>query len=99
MQNDWDRFVTQSENAINAVLSKSSTENYLIADEQNPIEKQPDYTGKNKIVSSKNRVGQSFFRRAVLSAYNNKCCITGLSIPQLLVASHIVPWRIDKKIG
>ena len=29
------------------------------------------------------------------AAYNYRCCITGLSIPKLLVASHIVPWRID----
>ena len=36
-----------------------------------------------------------FFRNAVLSAYNERCCITGLSLPTLLVASHIVPWRHD----
>ena len=32
---------------------------------------------------------------AVLAAYNERCCITGLSIPTLLVASHIIPWRHD----
>lgn len=26
-----------------------------------------------------------------------KCCITGLSVPELLVASHIVPWAKDEK--
>lgn len=31
----------------------------------------------------------------MLSAYNYKCCITGLAVPRLLVASHIVPWRSD----
>ena len=30
-----------------------------------------------------------------MSAYNEQCCITGLAIPQLLIASHIVPWRHD----
>ena len=30
---------------------------------------------------------------AVLSAYNGRCCITGVAIPRLLVASHIVPWQ------
>jgi putative restriction endonuclease len=43
------------------------------------------------------RVNQHFFRAAVLSAYENKCCITGLAVPELLVASHIVPWAKDKK--
>jgi predicted restriction endonuclease len=41
------------------------------------------------------RVGQGFFRRAVLSAYDYRCCITGLSAPKLLLASHIVPWSVD----
>ena len=41
-------------------------------------------------------MGQTFFRSAVLSAYNERCCITGLAVPNLLVASHIVPWREDK---
>src|SRR6185369_4845604 len=40
-------------------------------------------------------VNQSFFRRRVLSAYNFRCCVTGLSIKSLLVASHIVPWSVD----
>lgn len=40
----------------------------------------------------KARVGQYFFRLSVLTAYNNQCCITGLNLPNLLVASHIKPW-------
>lgn len=41
------------------------------------------------------RVNQSFFRNRILSAYDYRCCITGLSIPQLLVTSHIIPWSED----
>lgn len=41
----------------------------------------------------KNRIGQYFFRMAVLNSYENRCCITGLAIPELLVASHIKPWK------
>jgi len=41
------------------------------------------------------RVNQSFFRARVLSAYNFRCCVTGLAITPLLVASHIVPWSED----
>ena len=43
------------------------------------------------------RVNQHFFRAAVLSAYDFKCCVTGLAVPELLVASHIVPWATDSK--
>lgn len=42
------------------------------------------------------RVNQSFFRRSVLAAYNFRCCITGLEIPELLNASHIIPWSKDE---
>lgn len=42
------------------------------------------------------RVRQNFFRKAILSSYENRCCMTGLSHPALLVASHIVPWAVDE---
>jgi putative restriction endonuclease len=41
------------------------------------------------------RVNQAFFRSLILASYDNKCCITGLNVPGLLVASHIVPWSRD----
>lgn len=45
------------------------------------------------------RVGQNYFRNAVLSAYENRCCMTGIAIPEFLIASHIKPWKAsdDKK--
>ncbi|QQL49129.1 HNH endonuclease [Mucilaginibacter ginkgonis] len=42
------------------------------------------------------RVNQSLFRKIVLSNYDNRCCITGLNIPELVIASHIVPWSKHK---
>ena len=41
------------------------------------------------------RVNQGFFRQRVLSAYDYRCCVTGLTSRPLLVASHIVPWAKD----
>jgi len=49
---------------------------------------------REKIV--KTRVNQQFFRKMILSTYDYRCCITGLSIEELLIASHIVPWAKDK---
>lgn len=40
---------------------------------------------------------QSFFRTAVLVAYDSRCAITGLGDPALLTASHIIPWNADEK--
>lgn len=38
------------------------------------------------------RRGQQFFRQAVINAFDGCCCITGLPIRELLIASHILPW-------
>ena len=43
-------------------------------------------------VTVKARRGQQFFRQAVLTAYDIRCCISGINVPRLLVASHIKPW-------
>jgi len=55
-----------------------------------------DYTGETKRVLTEQRIKQSFFRRAVLSSYRVCCCMSGVSEPRLLLASHIVPWSKDK---
>lgn len=43
------------------------------------------------------RLSQSFFRRAVLASYQNTCCVCGLDLPPLLVASHIKPWAVSEE--
>lgn len=53
--------------------------------------------GKTREAQVKVRVNQNFFRQMVLSSYNFNCCITGLPLTELLVASHIKPWSIDEK--
>jgi predicted restriction endonuclease len=45
-----------------------------------------------KEATVKVRRGQQFFRQSVLNAYGVRCCISGINVPQLLVASHIKPW-------
>ena len=40
----------------------------------------------------KRRKGQDYFRRMILTNYGCRCALTGIDIPQLLLASHIIPW-------
>jgi hypothetical protein len=40
----------------------------------------------------KQRVGQGYFRRALMDYWGGRCPITGISDEALLRASHIVPW-------
>jgi putative restriction endonuclease len=44
------------------------------------------------------RTNQNVFRKAILKIYNQSCCVTGLNIPEINRASHIVPWIEDKTI-
>ena len=57
-----------------------------------------DFTGHTRVTMVEQRIKQHFFRRAVLSGYRNRCCISGVSDARLLIASHIVPWRDDASI-
>ena len=48
--------------------------------------------GKERVALVRQRVNQSYFRHSLLSNYRGECCVTGISVPRLLVASHIKPW-------
>lgn len=48
-------------------------------------------------VTTKQRLHQTFFRDAVISSYNNRCCVTGLPLVECLVAGHIIPWSLDER--
>jgi len=55
-----------------------------------------NYSGETRSRVIEQRVKQALFRRVVLSGYGEKCCMSGLSEPSLLIASHIIPWSKDK---
>jgi putative restriction endonuclease len=87
---NWDELAFESEK----VLAKLYGYNISDTVKNNPPGSLLLPEGADKQTIVKVRVNQAFFRSAVLTSYNHKCCITGLSIPQLLVASHIIPWSI-----
>lgn len=86
---NWDKLAFESEKLIAEFQNKSIEEIETINIENLP-------KGEDRETIIKARVNQSFFRSTILSSYNLKCCITGLSIPDFLVASHIKPWSKDK---
>jgi Domain of unknown function (DUF3427)/HNH endonuclease len=55
----------------------------------------PNYTERKGLVTS--RVGQGFYRQEVLAKWDNRCAVTGLNLPEILIASHILPWRAATK--
>ena len=91
MHSNWDAFVVESLQALDDYGIGSESEK-VAAEVEDDVS---DRLGKDYVAQTTTRRGQDFFRSTLLSTYNQRCCITGLSIPSLLVASHIIPWRID----
>lgn len=85
---DWEELSFQSELLIAKAENKPVEETAEIDLTNLPI-------GKERERLVKVRVNQSFFRSTILTSYASKCCITGLNIPELLIASHIKPWKDD----
>lgn len=53
--------------------------------------------GKERESIVRIRVNQNFFRKTILASYQQTCCITGIKTPELLIASHILPWAKNEK--
>ncbi len=88
---DWEALAVECE-----MLRRNLDRSAPPEDEADELLVPEDYTGETRRVVTEQRIKQNFFRRAVLSSYRGRCCMSGLSEPRLLVASHIVPWSKDK---
>lgn len=88
---DWEALAIESE-----MLRRKLDANAQQMDESEELLVPEDFTGEMRKVVTEQRIKQTFFRRAVLSSYRGRCCMSGLSEARLLVASHIVPWSKDK---
>lgn len=89
--NNWNELAFESE----LILAKYKNQSVEQVAEIETIDLPRE--GKEREAMVKVRVNQSFFRKSVLLSYQNQCCITGLAIPELLVASHIIPWSKNLK--
>lgn len=75
---DWNKLLSETPKAVLALPVKTITKVFP--------------KGEERLRLTKTRVYQQFFRASVLASYEFQCCITGLAVPELLNASHIVPW-------
>lgn len=85
----WEAFFDDSATLVDEIVDARSNYEVSPAGEQATVAP----SGPSDILSEvRVRRHQSFFRSAVLSTYNQKCALTALAVPELLVASHIAPW-------
>lgn len=90
----WDEFHSDW-NGLIVRAHELRSERRPTCDEAEPLHAP---SGPSEIIrSGKQRLHQAFFRDAVISSYNNRCCITGLPIAECLVAGHIVPWHANEQ--
>ncbi len=90
----WDEFVNNQEDLIfesERILAdyKHKTIEEIYPDIEFDLK---DLKGEVKIRMVKTRVNQSVFRQMILKTYTGQCAISGIDLPELLVAGHIVPW-------
>lgn len=92
----WEEFANKKDalfleaEKIKADLAKLSLEDSLHI-------KENELVGKDKLAVVKQRVNQNAFRAMILNNYGCQCAITGIAVPELLVASHIIPWAENEK--
>ncbi|MCP4373462.1 MAG: HNH endonuclease [Deltaproteobacteria bacterium] len=95
-QNDWDNTILESEKILDTLpqphpvfetVEKTTTKKVY----KPPTEKPDGPTETERAV--KIRLGQRFFRASIMANYRERCCVCGIPIPELLIASHIIPWK------
>lgn len=79
-QNDWGELATRAEEIVGLALFDGTPEQ--------GAKQLSSLTDRNKVNRERH-----FFRASVLTSYDNKCCITGLTLPTMLRASHIKPFN------
>lgn len=78
---------------MHSVSEESSAPDYLECIRNIETDSAIPETERTAIVQS--RIGQGIFRKSLLDKYSNRCIITGITLPKLLVASHIKPWAVS----
>jgi putative restriction endonuclease len=97
--NNWDNLFIESEKLYASRKNTTVEELYEAELESLPA------LGREKERIVRVRLDQAIFRTLVMANYDNICCMTGIDKPELLIASHIVPWsknsqnRLNPKNG
>lgn len=95
---NWSRLATESEIVYSQMITDQATTRERKGNTSLRADTlvTPERTEGQRLV--KVRLGQQFFRRVILISYGYACCVCGIPIPDMLIASHIVPWRDDENL-
>lgn len=96
-QNNWEDLVLRSESLLDSWVQlegKPETISNVLEIPVSDSRNTPTETER----SIKVRLGQRFFRGSILANYRERCCVCGMPIPELLIASHIIPWKVREDL-
>ena len=82
---DWQRLSSMAEELLGLPI-------FDIAE---PVCNGPDKRRKKTYAEISDKQARRFFRKSVIAAYEGRCCISGMTIPQMLIASHIKPYAVS----
>jgi putative restriction endonuclease len=91
---DWTKLILENE-LPHGFRDQERPDDTTLREDRSVFKYQLPEGGTSRRAEVEQRIGQGFFRRAVLANFSNCCCITGISAPKLLIASHISPWGTD----
>lgn len=89
---NWNEMSEKSEQAFESLMGEETSQAF---DNESSIAF-PNGSSETER-PAKVRRHQTFFRNTVLASYEYRCALTGLAIPKLLVASHIIPWSQNEE--
>jgi putative restriction endonuclease len=91
----WSKFFESLKTQASLLMPEPSAmpSNSFAEEDQEPIVGSMQGTNLPRITNV--RQGQQFFREIVVSSYDERCAITGISQSEFLVAGHIRPWATD----
>jgi len=87
---NWELMAERSEAAFEQLMQGQEAN----AMQTQELPQQPEGPSDSQRQVKVRRV-QKFFRNAVLGSYECRCALTGIAVPELLIASHIIPWSED----
>lgn len=91
---DWTKLIAEAA-SLAGDLDPDDSPTASVKEDRTAFVFQPYHGASTATVTIEHRIGQNFFRRAVLANYDVCCAITGIADARLLNASHIVPWSVD----
>lgn len=90
----WDSFFADPDTFF--TLASQVAGHYALPEASYPATSGLREGGEYEIIGT-TRKNQEYFRKMILASYRNRCCITGIAVSELLVASHIIPWAKESR--